>query len=169
MREREHQIAAGDARDQLCPKRSAAAEVEETAAEHDGREPRLERQHAADLLHDDHGLDRPAGRAAMLFGEGQTKKPEFGVLLPHRAAPAAGLLRVTPARFERIVIGEQTLDAVLQKLLFFGQREVHFSSSTSAPPRQLLHVPAIRPLPNDTDHVTIPVHNPSIAFAMMFF
>ena len=123
--EGEQQVAGGNLRDQLGPQRLAAAKPKQTAAEHDGREVGFERQRASDLLHHDHGLDRPAGRTAVLLIERESKEAKLGVPLPQRAAPAVRFLHVPLARIERIMVGEQALDAVLQYLLLFGQREIH--------------------------------------------
>ena len=125
MSEGEKKIAGGDLRDQFGAQRLAAAKPKQTAAEHDGCKIRLKRQRAADLLHHDHGLDRPARRAAVLFVEGQSKEPKLRVTLPQRTAPAVGLLHVALARIECVMVGEQTLDAMLQYLLLFSQREIH--------------------------------------------
>ena len=82
MGESELKIAAGDLRDQFGVQRVRSAEPQKSAGEHDGGEIRLQRQSAADLLHHDHGLDRPAGRAAVLFGERQAEEAELGVARP---------------------------------------------------------------------------------------
>ena len=92
--------------------RLAAAEPQQAAAEHDGREIRLQRQRAAERLHHDHGLDRPAAEAAVLLARTAAEQAELGILLPQRAAPAVGLLRCNVLRaLEVVVVGEQPLDA----------------------------------------------------------
>ncbi len=127
MGEGENEIAARDLRQQIGAHRRAAAQAEQAAGEHHGREIGLERQRAADRFHHDHGLDRPAGRAAVFFGERQAEETELGIALPLRPAPAAGFLQVALARVEGVVIGEQALHAVTQELLLFSQRKIHFT------------------------------------------
>ena len=128
MGERQDEVAARDLRQHICSYRVAGAEPQQSAGEHHGGEIRLKRQSAAQCLHHDHGLNRPAGRPAILLVERQTEQAEFRVTLPHRAAPAAGLLSVAFSRIERIMVGEQTFDALAQQPLFVGQRKIHCQS-----------------------------------------
>ena len=128
VREGDYEIAAGDLRDQFGAHRLAAAEPQKSAAEHHGRQIWLKRQRPADLFHDDHGLDRTAGRSAVGFVERQSEQAEFGITRPQRAAETARFLAVALARLERVVIGKQSLDAMLQKPLLVGQRKVHFTA-----------------------------------------
>ena len=90
---------------------------------------RLQHQAAAERLHHDHCLDRPAAEAAMRFRERQAEQTEFGVLLPDGAAPAVGFGHVFLALLELVLIGDQPIDAVLQQSLFVGEIEVHDVSS----------------------------------------
>jgi hypothetical protein len=94
----------------------------------------VERERTAERFHHDHGLDRPAVDAAMLLGEGERGQAELGVLPPHVAAPAVGLLHVFLACLEFIALRAQPLDAVFQQALFVGKFEVHFSTSTQLCP-----------------------------------
>ena len=126
MSEGKAQFASGDFGDEVAPHGFAAAEPDEAAAEHDRGEIRLQHQRAADLLHHDHGLDRPAGRSAMLFGKRQAEQAEVGILLPHDQAPTARFVGVAPARFELVVIGEIPFATMPQQLLLFAQLEIHF-------------------------------------------
>ena len=73
--------------------RVAAGEPQRGAGQHDGRQIRLQREHPAERLHDQHHLDGAAAEPAMFLGEGQAEQAELGVLRPQRAAPA---LRLAP-------------------------------------------------------------------------
>ncbi len=154
MSEGKPKFAARDLRQEVGAHRVSAAEPDQAAGKNDSCEIGLERQRPADLLHHDHGLDRPTAGAAVFFVERQPKQAKLGIALPHAKTPAARLLHVALARFERVVIGEQPLDAMAQNLLLFGQREIHFRTSI------LLRRFAPR---NDEGH------SPKIALAMMFF
>ena len=125
VRERELHAAVGDRRQHARLLRLAAAETHRGAAQHDGRQIRLQDQRAAERLHHQHDLDRAAAEPAVFLGERQTEQPEFGVLRPQRGAPAARFLEVVLALIERVAIGHQPIDAVLQQALFIGECEVH--------------------------------------------
>ena len=90
MGEGKNEIAARDLRQQIGAHRLAAAEPQQSAGENDGRQIGLERQRAADRLHHDHGLDRPAGRSAVLLVERQSEQAELRIAPPQRAAQASG-------------------------------------------------------------------------------
>ena len=130
VREGKRELAGGDPRDELGALRLARAMAQEAAAEDHGGEIGLERERAAERLHDDHGLDRAAAEAAMLLGEGQPEQAELGVLRPQRAAEALGLLRVAPPVLEAVAVGDEPLDALLQEPLFVGEIEIHLSPFT---------------------------------------
>ncbi len=102
-----------------------SAEPQEAAAGHRGAHPRLQRQHAAEGFHDDHGLDRPAADAAIVLGEGQGKQTHLRVLLPHVAGVAFGSGHVALAFLETVAVGKKPLELVLQQGLFFGKIEIH--------------------------------------------
>src|SRR5262249_44880745 len=84
-------------------------------------------QRLAERLHHDHGLDRAGAEAAVVFGEGKTEQALLGELAPHRLAPAALLLHVLLALLELVSIGQQPVDALLEKALLLGQIEIHVS------------------------------------------
>ena len=125
MRERQLQLALRDLRQQRLLLRGVAGAPQQSAAQDDGGEVRLQHQAAAERLHHDHRLDRPAAEAAMRFGERQAEQAEFGVLLPDGAAPAVRLGHVLLALLELVLVGDQPIDAVLQQALFVGEVEVH--------------------------------------------
>jgi len=125
MGEGEAEDTLRDFWEELRAHRFAATEPNEAAGENDGGEIRLERERPADPFHHDHGLDRPAARAAILFVERQAEEAKLGIALPQPEAPAARLLHEAPPRLERIKVGEQPLHAILQNLLLFAQRKVH--------------------------------------------
>ena len=154
VRERELHAAVGDRRQHARLLRIAAAETHRGAAQHHGRQIRLQDQRAAERLHHQHDLDRAAAEPAVLLGERQAEQAEFGVLRPQRGAPAARLLEVVLALIERVAVGHQPIDAVLQQALFVGEGEVHrgvFQSRDSprhcrASPRQSVAASCRRPM-----------------------
>ena len=127
MRERELHAAVGDRRQHARLLRIAGTEAHRGAAEHHGRQIRLQDQRAAERLHHQHDLDRAAAEPTVFLGERQTEQPKFGVLRPQRGAPAARLLEMVLALIERIAVGHQPIDAVLQQALFIGEGEVHLA------------------------------------------
>ncbi len=78
--------------------------LDERAAEDDGLEIRFERQRLAEFLHHDHGLDRAAAIAAVVFGEGRAKQTHVGVFAPQRLAPAARARLITLAGLKAVSI-----------------------------------------------------------------
>ena len=129
MGEGEPQAAVGDLRQQVVALLVAAAEADESAAEHDRREIGLQRERAAERLHDDHGLDRPAAEAAVLLPERQAEQTKLGILRPELRAPAFRALAVALARFEVVAVRQQPLDTVLEQALLFAEVEVHQATS----------------------------------------
>src|SRR5947208_4406336 len=81
-----------------------AAMTEKPTAEHHRGEEGFEHQGPAKGLHRDHRLDRTAGRAAILLGEGQAEQPELGILRPQLTAPALGGLAVALTLLERVAV-----------------------------------------------------------------
>ena len=126
MRERELHAAVGDGGQHARSLRLAGAETHRGAAQYDRRQIRLQDQRAAERLHHQHHLDSAAAEPAIFLGERQPEQPEFGVLRPKRGAPAAWFFEVVLALIERVAIGHQPIDAVLQQALFIGECEVHF-------------------------------------------
>src|SRR5205085_1508561 len=106
--------------------RGAAGMTHEPAAQHHGREIGLERECMPERLGNDHGLDRSAGRSAVLLREWQAKNAELGILPPHAAVEAVRLLQVVLALLEIVAIGKEPLDAFLEQPLLLGQLEVHW-------------------------------------------
>src|SRR4029453_7842209 len=73
----------------------------------------------------DHGLGRTGAKAAIGFGERQAQQALLGELAPDSLAPAALLLLVLLARFEIVGVGQETVDAFLEKALLLGQIKIH--------------------------------------------
>src|SRR2546421_391459 len=99
--------------------------AQEAAADHHRRQIRLQHQRLAERLHHDHGLDRAGAKAAIGFRERQAQQALLGELAPDGLAPAALLLLVLLARIEIVGIGQQTVDAFLEKALLLGQIKIH--------------------------------------------
>ena len=125
VRERQLHAAIGDRRQHARLLRLAAAQPHRGAAQHHRRQVRLQDQRAAERLHHQHDLDRAAAEPAVLLGERQAEQAQLGVLRPQRGAPAVRLLVVVLALIERVAVGHQPIDAVLQQALFVGEGEVH--------------------------------------------
>ena len=103
------------------------AMAQEAAADHDGREIGLEHQRLAERFHHDGGLAAAAAEAAVFLGKGKTEQALLGELAPDGFAPAALLLHVFLALLEIIRVGQEAVDALLEKALLLGQIEIHFS------------------------------------------
>ena len=95
------------------------------AAQHDGRQERLQHQAFAELLHDDHGLDRTAAVAAILFREGHAEPAQLGHLRPVLRQPALFGGGDLAAVLESVLVANEALRGVLQLLLFVGKGQVH--------------------------------------------
>src|SRR6185437_3228589 len=109
----------------------------------DRREIWLERERAAECLHHDHGLDRPAARPAIALGKRKPEQAELGILAPQLdTEPDRPLCEAFACR-ELVAVGHQPLDALAQHPLLFGELEIHALSPQT--------------------------HKPKIALAMMFF
>src|SRR5262249_41358146 len=89
----------------------------------------LQHQRLAERLHHDHGLDRAGAEAAIVFGERQAQQALLGKLAPDGLAPAALLLLVLLPRIEIVGVGQETVDAFLEKALLLGQIKIHVGSS----------------------------------------
>ena len=131
MCEREFQFALGDLRQQRLLLRGGARQADRRTGQHHCGDVRFDHQRAAELFHDQHGLDRSAAEAAILFSERQPEQAEFGELRPQRRAPAVRLLQVALARLEAVVVRHQAGDAVGQQPLVVGEIEIHYSLSTA--------------------------------------
>src|SRR6267378_4264649 len=68
MRESDDQLALGDLRQQRRLLRLIAGEPQCRAGQHDARQIRLQRQHPAERLHDQHRLDAAAAEPAIFLG-----------------------------------------------------------------------------------------------------
>jgi hypothetical protein len=66
---------------------------------------------ATKFVHDDHGRQRPAAKAADFLGERCGKQAEFGELLPLLAAVSLFARDDLAARLEIILVAQQALDA----------------------------------------------------------
>ena len=66
--------------------------------------------------------------AAIGFREGQSEQALLGQLAPDGLAPAALFLLVLLARIEIVGVGQQTVDAFLEKPLLLGQIKIHVRS-----------------------------------------
>ena len=102
-----------------------AAVAQEAAADHHRRQIRLQHQRLAERLHHDHGFDRAGAEAAIGFREGKPEQALLGELAPDGLAPAALLLHVFLARIEIVGVGQETIDAFLEKPLLLGQIKIH--------------------------------------------
>ena len=131
MREGQLAAAVGDRRQDRRLLRRAAGQADRGPAQHHRRQIGLQRQRAAEFLHHQHQLDRPAAEAAVLLGERHAEQAEFGVLRPHVRAPARGLFQEPLARLEAVAIRHQPRDAVRQQALVVGEIEIHQSLSTA--------------------------------------
>ena len=109
-----------------------AAAAQEAAADHDGRQIRLQHQRLAHRLHHDHGLDRAGAEAAVVFRERQAEQALLGELAPDGFAPAALLRHVLLARVEIVGVVQQAVDAFLEKPLLLGQIKIHVRYFLSA-------------------------------------
>ena len=69
---------------------------------------------------------RAGAEAAIVFGERQAEQALLGELAPDRFAPAALLRHVFLALVEIVGIGQQPVDAFLEKPLLLGQIKIHF-------------------------------------------
>src|SRR6185312_17392796 len=103
----------------------AAAQLQQRAGQNNRRKIRLQRQRAAERIHDDHAVDGAAADAAVFFRERQSKQAELCILLPQLAREAVGLPRIGLQCLEAILVGEQAIDAVLEQLLLVAQLKIH--------------------------------------------
>ena len=85
--ERENEFAGHDARKVFLFLCVRTALQKATAADH-ARHVGLDHEAFAKLFHDDHGVDRTAAEAAILFAERRHHQAEFSKLHPHVLAPA---------------------------------------------------------------------------------
>ena len=121
-----HILTADDAGDVFFDLGSGAA-AEETAGLHDRRQIGVDHQALTEFFHHQHGVDRAATEAALLFGEGSGQQAEFGDLGPRVAVPAIVGCHDLAALFELVVFLHEALDGVAQQVLFFGEGEIHRS------------------------------------------
>src|SRR6185369_4407117 len=99
--------------------------AQEAAADHDGGEIRLQHQRLAERFHHNHGLDRAGAKAAVGFRKRQAQQALLGELAPDGLAPAALFFLVLLARIEIVGVGQETVDAFLEKALLLGQIKIH--------------------------------------------
>ncbi len=129
MRESEAQIARGDLRNQRGALLGAGGAPEEAAGENDGGEIRLQRQRAAERLHDQHRLDGAAAKTAVLFGEGHAEQAELRVPTPELLAETQRRRPIGLAALEAVSILHQPRDIVGDEALFLVEIEVHISKA----------------------------------------
>jgi len=120
--------ALGDRRDMRSLLLRGTSALQHAAGQNDCREIGLEHKVLPEALEDQHGLDRPAAEAAILFGERQAEDAKLGELRPDPGAPATGERGDLLALLEAVGVGEEALHRVLQELLFFGEIEIHGGS-----------------------------------------
>jgi uncharacterized circularly permuted ATP-grasp superfamily protein len=99
--------------------------LHKAAADHDRLHERLDHERFAELFHDDHGIDRAAAKAAILFRERRREQTKLRELLPVLRLPAFVAARDLLEILEGVVVREKLRDGVAQKRLFFGEREIH--------------------------------------------
>ena len=97
----------------------------ELAADPHRRQIGLDDEPLPDRLHDDHHVHRRAAEAVVLGGKRQTHEAHLGQLAPGLLAPSLGRRHDLAARVERVVIGDEALEAVREKLLLLREIEVH--------------------------------------------
>ena len=100
--------------------------LQNRAAQHHAGQIGLHRQAAADLLHHDHRLHRPATIPAMRLGEGQGQNPSLGILSPHRRIETGRVFLVGLALVKiRVARGEHFADALFEEQLVVAEIEIH--------------------------------------------
>jgi hypothetical protein len=119
-------LALDHRRQQRFLLRLAAGGRDHAAAQHDGRQERLQDQALSELLHDDHGLDRAAAVAAIFFREGHAEPAQLGELRPVLGQPAALGGDDLAAVLERVLVANEALGSLLELLLFVGKGQIHF-------------------------------------------
>ena len=126
-RQRREQRACGNLRQIFRLLRRAAAARQRRGREHAGREERRRHQGAADLFHDDAGLDAAEPAAAEFFRHQQAGEAHLGKALPELAGEAGGVLAVAqlPQMRHRRLVADEAARAVAQHGLFFGEDEGH--------------------------------------------
>ena len=129
MRESEAQIARRDWRDQRGALLGARAAPQKPAREDDGGEIRLQRERAAERLHDQHRLDGAAAKTAVLLGEGDAEQAELRILAPEVLAESQRRRAIGLAALEAVAILHQPRDVVGDEALFLVEIEVHFSKA----------------------------------------
>src|SRR5690606_34674622 len=125
VREREHQVARRDARQQLLLLRVAAAEQDRVAGEQHGREKGLGREHLAELLehHGELGVAEP--ETAVLLREQDAGPAELGHRAPgleREPERIAGVTQRAHPRHRQVL--REVRRAALQKLLLFRQDKI---------------------------------------------
>src|SRR5207249_1022058 len=106
--------------------RGAAELGDRQRREHDRLEQRDRRSAAADLLEDRRHLEETEARAAVLFGHRDAEQPRIGGGAPELAVEAqAPTLLDRALLFVAALVGEDLRREVADRLLIFGEREVH--------------------------------------------
>jgi hypothetical protein len=110
--------------------RFAAAARQRRCGNHRSREERRRHQGAADLLHDDTGLDTAESAAAEGFRHQEAGEAHLGKALPELGREAGGILGIAQAAQmrDRRLVADETARTVAQHGLFFGEDEGHGES-----------------------------------------
>jgi hypothetical protein len=100
--------------------------LHEAAADHHRAEIGLDDQGFAELLHDDHVVDRAAAQAAQVLAERSPQDAQFlGEGLPVVGAPAALGSDDLATGLEVVLVLQEARDRVADHRLLFGEVEVH--------------------------------------------
>ena len=99
--------------------------VQNTTAQHDSRQIRLDDQTATQLFHNYHGFDRATVQPPHFFRKWRGQQTQFGKLLPDRTIHAVFAADNFHPRVKIIIVGYETLHHVTQQRLFLGKTEIH--------------------------------------------
>ncbi len=131
LRQRQDFAPIGHLRNDLGGQGFIAAMLQQIPAQHHRCQIGLDRQRAADRLHHNHALHRPAAEPALLLGKRQGQNPRLGIFRPN--------LRIKPARQPHISLAllkipvspiQKLAEALLQQSLILVQIEIHVLSPT---------------------------------------
>ena len=118
--QRKEQFSLDEPLEQLAMSVTRATEGERRAAQHDGWDERLEHEALAESFHQNHGLDGRAAKTAAIFRKGDAEPAEAGERAPMFPAKALLAVRESGAGVERIRVGHEAIDAVLDHRLVGG-------------------------------------------------
>jgi hypothetical protein len=121
----EQLLAAHDLRQQFVPLARRAGLRDQVGAHDRCRHVRFDQQPAAELLHDDHRVDRSTAETTEGFRHTDREHADAGECPPDLGAAAVGRLQDRPPPVERVFPGHETRHRVLQLPLFVGEAEIH--------------------------------------------